>query len=154
MSIAANASSATTTRARIIQASSRWVEMDSDQSVIGIIDDDISMREALDGLISSFEFATSTYASALEFLKAAPPPGLACLVVDVKMPGMSGLDLQSALIEAGRQLPIIFVTSFTDASVRTRALAAGAQCVLGKPVDRDELMHQIDMALNGGPRAG
>ncbi len=127
--------------------------MDSEQLVIGIIDDDISMREALEGLISSFEFATSTYASALEFLQADPQPRLACLVVDVKMPGMSGLDLQAALIEAGRQLPIIFVTSFTEASVHARALAAGAQCVLGKPVDRDELIRQINLALNGGPQA-
>ena len=140
-------------KGRIIQASSRWVEMDSEQPLIGIIDDDLSMREALEGLISSFEFATATFASAHEFLEADPPPSLACLVLDVQMPGMNGLDLQAALIEARRAVPIIFVTSFDDASIRTRALAAGAQCVLGKLVYRDELIRHIKLALSGGTRA-
>ncbi len=128
--------------------------METDQSVVAIVDDDISMREAIEGLINSFDLATSTFASAHEFLRAEPPPNLACLVVDVQMPGMGGLDLQNVLIEAGRRFPIIFVTSFPDAPIRERALAAGALCVLGKPVDRDELMRHINIALDRATGAG
>ena len=116
------------------------------QSLVAVIDDDVSMREALAGLISSFGFRTVSFGSAGGLLesKDAPP---SCLVVDVQMPGMGGLELQSALAAADQHIPMIFVTSFPDDKTRARALAAGAAGFLGKPVDRDELLRHIHLAL-------
>lgn len=116
--------------------------------VIAVVDDDPSMREALQGLIGSFGFATVSFDSAKALLASQAVDELACLVMDIQMPGMSGLELQSELNAVDRSPPLIFVTSFPDDNVRARALASGAIGFLPKPVDRDELIGHIKTALD------
>jgi FixJ family two-component response regulator len=108
-----------------------------------VIDDDVSCREAIAGFVDALGYQTVTFASATMFLAANPPRDLLCLILDVQMPGMTGLELQARLAAAGDGVPIIFVTSLPDACVRARALAAGAVGLLSKPFDRDELEHHI-----------
>jgi FixJ family two-component response regulator len=118
--------------------------MTDSRATIGVIDDDISSREAIAGLIESLGFAVASFASAVEFLAANVVKQLACIVVDVQMPGMSGLDLQCALAKTADAAPIIFVTSHEDRELRARALDAGAVAFLGKPVAADELLAHIE----------
>jgi FixJ family two-component response regulator len=118
------------------------------QIAIGIIDDDVSFREALAGLVESFGFRAVSFASAHEFLLSGRPSDLGCLIVDVQMPGMSGLDLQSHLALSGQDAPIILVTSHPDSRVRSRALQAGAVGVLDKPFDPEDLLHHVRSALD------
>src|SRR5712675_217610 len=94
--------------------------------VIMIVDDDTSMRRAARRLIKSFGFAVETFASAEDFLTSGRLPQTACLVLDVQMPGLNGLELQSRLISEGHQVPIVFITAFNDDNARDQALRAGA----------------------------
>ena len=121
--------------------------MEANRNLVVVVDDDVSYREALEELISSFGLCATSFASAREFLNSEVSETAACLVVDVQMPGMDGLELQSALNEQHRTIPTIFVTSFADAATRTRAMAAGALSVLDKPVDHDVLIRQINGVL-------
>lgn len=115
--------------------------------VIFIVDDDPSIRLALENLLSSTGQQVETYAAAQDFLRDCPRNAAGCLVLDVQMPGLSGLDLQSELGHAGIHLPIIFLTGHGDIPTTVRAMKAGAVEFLTKPVSDSALLAAIDQAL-------
>jgi FixJ family two-component response regulator len=115
--------------------------------VIAIVDDDHALRNSLDDLIRSIGFRTLVFPSAEVFLSSNQARGAACLILDVRMPGMSGLDLQRQIIAANWQIPIIFVTSHANGEARASALYAGAVAFLYKPFREDELLNALDAAL-------
>jgi FixJ family two-component response regulator len=115
--------------------------------MISIVDDDKSVREAAKTLIVSLGYTTATFASAEEFLESGRLPDTACLITDVQMPGMSGVELQSHLTASGHGMPVIFVTGYPEESVRERALDAGAFGFLSKPFSEDSLIACLDRAL-------
>jgi FixJ family two-component response regulator len=119
----------------------------SDEPLIAIIDDDESVRVAMGGMVESFGYAPVTFESANDFLKSDKLPDASCLILDVQMPGMSGLELHSQLIASGRRIPTIFVTAFPDKRVRDRATRAGGVCFLSKPFGRNDLLGCIESAL-------
>ena len=118
--------------------------------VISIVDDDELSRDAISRLIRSLGYATAAFASAEEFLHSGRVSETACLVSDVQMPGMSGLELQDWLKARGPQLPIIFITAFPETEARRRALAGGALGFLDKPFSEETLMACLDQALPTG----
>jgi FixJ family two-component response regulator len=120
-----------------------------EHSIISIIEDDVSVREALGGLMKAFGFDAAVFSSAGEFLRSGRLDEMACLVVDVQMPGIGGIELQSRLLALGCRIPIIFITAFPDAATRTRAMQAGAVCFLAKPFGHAELLACIQAALEG-----
>lgn len=117
------------------------------KETIFIVDDDPSIRAALENLLSSIGQQVETYAAAQDFLRDFPRDAAGCLVLDVQMPGLSGLDLQSELSDAGIHLPIIFLTGHGDIPSSVRAMKAGAVEFLTKPVSDSELLAAIDQAL-------
>lgn len=121
----------------------------TDRTVVMIVDDDDSVRRAARRLIKSYGLAVDTFASADEFLASGRVNETACLVLDVQMPGMSGLELQSHLFAVGTDIPIIFITAFANEAARMRALEAGAYCYLVKPFEEDDLLNYIQRALQG-----
>jgi FixJ family two-component response regulator len=116
--------------------------------VISIIDDDESVRAATNRLVRSLGFVALTFACADEFLRSPRLNDTSCVIADVQMPGMSGIELQSALIASGKVIPIIFITAFPDERIRTRAMEAGAVGFLSKPFKGSILIQHIDDALN------
>jgi len=116
--------------------------------IIAIVDDDDSLRNSLNNLIRSVGFRAQGFPSAEGFLNAPELHDTACLILDVRMPGMSGLDLQSRLVAANSKIPIIFITSHGDGDARARALEAGAVDFLYKPFREEALLKAIDLALN------
>jgi FixJ family two-component response regulator len=122
--------------------------------VISIIDDDASVRAATERLVRSLGYSAFTFASADEFLRSPQVHASSCVIADVQMPGMSGVDLQSLLRAQGSHVPIIFITAFPEANVRARAMNGGAVCFLTKPFDGPTLIKYLDTALErhgGGP---
>jgi FixJ family two-component response regulator len=117
-------------------------------SVISVIDDDASVRAATNNLLSSHGYMVRTFASAEAFLQSAHPDDCSCVVADVQMPGMSGLDLLKYVRTRGNDVPFIFITAFLDESVRARALKVGAICFLAKPFAGPVLIGCIETALN------
>jgi FixJ family two-component response regulator len=117
-------------------------------SVIAVIDDDASVRTATNNLLSSHGYLVDTFASAEEFLQSARLNESACVVADVQMPTMSGLDLLAHMRNEGYAAPFIFITAFPEESVRARALKAGAICFLAKPFAGPALIKCIEGALN------
>ena len=117
--------------------------------VISIVDDDEAVRVATKDLVRSLGYATETFASAEEFLRSNRIDDTACLITDLQMPGMSGLELQKRLRARGCSLPIIFMTAFPEARARAQALAAGALGFLSKPVDDEALVAYLGDALSG-----
>jgi FixJ family two-component response regulator len=115
--------------------------------MISIVDDDESVRETLKGLVRSFGLKASAFASAEEFLESNRLQDTACLITDVQMQGMSGVDLQTLLLNQGHDMPIIFMTAFPEERIRIRALNAGAFGFLGKPFDEKSLIDCLDRAL-------
>ncbi len=116
-------------------------------SMVFVVDDDQSVREALSGLIRSVGLNVETYASAHEYLRRQPQQSPACLVLDVRMPGLSGLDLQRELAKQGREIPIIFVTAHGDIPMTVKAMKAGAAEFLSKPFRDQDLLDAIGQAL-------
>jgi FixJ family two-component response regulator len=116
-------------------------------SLIAIVDDDPAVREATKALGRSLGYGASTFASADEFLKSDQVHDTSCLIADVHMPVMSGIELQDWLIARGHCIPIIFITANPDENVRIRALKAGALGFLSKPFDDDHLLRHLDKAL-------
>lgn len=112
-----------------------------------VVDDDLSVREALSSLIRSVGLRVETYPSAAAFLEAERPPGVACLILDVRMPGLSGLELQSRMAQSGPAIPIIFITGHGDIPMAVRAIKAGAVEFLAKPFRDDDLLAAIRNAL-------
>jgi FixJ family two-component response regulator len=115
--------------------------------LIAIVDDDDALRTSLDNLLRSAGFRAQGFSSAEAFLRANHVHETACLILDVRMPGMNGLELQRQIMAANWQLPIIFMTSHADDEARARALAAGAVAFLYKPCREDDLLQAIDAAL-------
>jgi FixJ family two-component response regulator len=115
--------------------------------LIAIVDDDDALRNSLDNLLRSAGFRAQGFSSAEAFLRANHVHETACLILDVRMPGMNGLELQRQIMAANWQLPIIFITSHADDEARARALEAGAVAFLYKPCREDDLLHAIDAAL-------
>ena len=110
------------------------------QGIVFIVDDDPSVREALDSLLRSAGFKVETFASARGFLACARPEGPSCLVLDVRLPDLSGLDLQQRMMKTNREIPIVFITGHGDVPISVRAMKAGAVEFLLKPfLDRDLL---------------
>jgi FixJ family two-component response regulator len=115
--------------------------------VISIIDDDEAVREATEDFIQSLGYATNVFTSAEEYLQLGRIHGSACLISDVRMPGISGPELQDRLIADNDFTPIIFMTAFPDENVRNRLLRAGACAFLTKPCDDSLLIECLDRAL-------
>jgi len=115
--------------------------------LISIVDDDDSLRNSLDNLIRSFGFRAQGFSSAEAFLSSNQARGTACLILDVRMPGMNGLDLQRQMGVANWRIPIIFITSHADDDARAQALEAGAVDFLYKPFREEDLLNAIDAAL-------
>jgi FixJ family two-component response regulator len=128
------------------------------RNLISVIDDDESVRRTTSRLIESFGFRAAAFESAESFLSSGHLNDTSCLIVDVQMPGMNGLQLQSQLAAAGCNIPIIFITAFDDKESRRRAMQAGAVAFLGKPFNDEQLLESIRLALRelndepGGPR--
>ena len=114
---------------------------------MSIVDDDESVREATKGLVRSLGYLATTFASAEEFLSSDHLNRTSCLITDVQMPGLSGVDLQDRLVSTGREMPTIFVTAFPDAKSERQALRAGAIAYLRKPIEETHLLEHIDTAL-------
>ena len=121
--------------------------MSSVEAVVFVIDDDESVREALKSLIRSVGLNVEIFASAHEFLQSRRPDVPACLILDVRMPGLSGLDLQRELAEANIRIPIIFITGHGDIPMSVRAMKAGAVEFLTKPFRDQDLLDAIQQAL-------
>ena len=121
--------------------------------MVFVIDDDESIREALKSLIRSVGLSVQTFASAQEFLQSVRPDVPSCLILDVRMPGLSGLDLQRALTEANIHIPIIFITGHGDIPMSVRAMKAGAVEFLTKPFRDQDLLDAIQQALERDRRA-
>jgi FixJ family two-component response regulator len=123
----------------------------SETSLIAVVDDDEAVREAIMSLLRSVGLRAAVFASAEDFLSAGHLQDTACLVVDVRMPGMSGLELQGLLVTAHSAIPIIFITSHDDAEARARALSAGAVAYLDKPFSDETLLGAVQSALRSAP---
>jgi FixJ family two-component response regulator len=116
--------------------------------VITIVDDDESVRTAMRDMVESFGYTVGAFSSADEFLRSDRLHDTACLILDIQMPGMSGLDLHCQLVASGHRIPTMFVTAFPDTRVHDRALQTGAVCCLTKPFDRNDLLGCIRSALD------
>ena len=116
-------------------------------AIVYVVDDDPSVRKALSRLIGASGYDSAAYESAEAFLAADVIAETECLVLDVHLPGMSGLDLQAELVESGVKCPIVFITAFDEDRPRTEALAGGATEFLRKPIDSDRLITAIGKAI-------
>ena len=114
--------------------------------VISVVDDDASVRVGTENLLSSLGYTVHTFASAEEFLRAGLG-NTSCVITDMRMPGMSGIELQTLLLTQGHRAPFIFITAFSEETVRAQALSAGAICFLTKPFDKLTLIKCLDTAL-------
>ena len=115
--------------------------------VISIIDDDVSVRAAISRLVRSLGYIAHAFASADDFLKSQHVNDTWCVIADVQMPGMTGIEMQELLKVQGRCLPIIFITAFPEENIRARALKEGAVDFLSKPFDGTKLIECINSAL-------
>jgi FixJ family two-component response regulator len=115
--------------------------------VIAIVDDDQSVREALTSLVRSLGYATIAFECADDLLKSRYRRSMSCVIADVQMPGMSGLELHNRLVTSGNPIPTILITAFPDENARRRALQAGVTCYLSKPFSEDDLLAGIRSTL-------
>jgi FixJ family two-component response regulator len=116
-------------------------------SLISVVDDDESVRQALDGLLRSAGLRAVVFASAEAFLRSNARPSTVCLILDLRMPGMDGRELQQRLLDDGHRIPTIVVTAHGDDTSRAWALGAGAVAFMPKPFDGDALLATIKSAL-------
>jgi RNA polymerase sigma factor (sigma-70 family) len=121
--------------------------MKEEKPVIFVVDDDPSVRESTELLLKSIGFNVKTFVSAQDFLKANLQEDLGCLILDVRMPGMSGLDLQEKLISAKKPLSVIFITGHGTVPMSVRAMKAGAVDFLQKPFEEQDLLDAINRAI-------
>jgi RNA polymerase sigma factor (sigma-70 family) len=127
--------------------------MNQAEAQILVIDDDASFRRAIERLLASVGLPVITFASAQEFLQYELPAGPACLLLDVRMPGLSGLELQDLLASTGRQMPTIFLTGYGTIPMSVRAMKSGAMDFLQKPCDDQVLLEVISHALEQAQQA-
>jgi FixJ family two-component response regulator len=118
-----------------------------EEPIVFVVDDDPSVRTSTERLVRSAGFKVKTFGSAAEFLESPPPEGPACLVLDVRMPGQSGLDLQRQLSGSGEQIPIIFMTGHGDIPMSVRAMKAGAVEFLTKPYRKNDLLDAVRASI-------
>jgi FixJ family two-component response regulator len=116
-------------------------------AIVWVVDDDLSVREALEGLIRSAGLRVETFASAREFLARQRADLPSCLVLDVRLPGLSGLDLQKRMAEANQEIPIIFITGHGNVPAAVQAMKAGALEFLTKPFTDRDLLDAIEQAI-------
>ena len=126
--------------------------MNETDAMVFVVDDDGPMRESLKNLLRSVGLQVQLFASAQEFLRSKRPELPSCLVLDVRLPGLSGLDLQRRTADAGIEIPIIFITGHGDIPMSVRAMKAGAVEFLTKPFRDQELLDAIQQALEGDRR--
>jgi FixJ family two-component response regulator len=119
-------------------------------SVISVIDDDPSIRVATNNLLRSRGYVVHTFASAEEFLRSPRFNETSCVIADVQMSGMNGLDMLTDIRAKGRDIPFIFITAFPDENMRARAMKAGAVCFLAKPFPVPNLIKCLETALDAG----
>ena len=119
----------------------------TETTVISIVDDDESVREAIESLMKSVGYIAKVFPSAGDFLSSEDLDDTGCLILDVQMPGMSGLELQNRLVASKSRIPIIFISAHSDADARARALDAGAVGFLQKPFSEDALLNAINLSL-------
>jgi FixJ family two-component response regulator len=119
----------------------------TDVLLVSIVDDDPSVRKAIDRLCKSAGYRVELYDSSESFLNANVVDRTGCLILDVHLPGKSGLELQTELMAAGKHCPIAFITAVEDELARVRAIQKGAIAYLGKPLDVDRLLEVIEQAL-------
>ena len=122
------------------------------QPTVAVIDDDPEVREALQGLLHSVGLRAQAFGAVQEFLAEAGPGRFGCLVLDVRLPGRSGLDFLDDLTKANMQLPVIFISGYADVPMSVRAMKAGAFEFLTKPVRHQDLLDAIQLAI--GQRLG
>jgi FixJ family two-component response regulator len=118
--------------------------------LIVCVDDHAAVREAVEGLLVALGFTAEVFSSAEEFLQFGRPEYTSCLITDVKLGGMSGIELQNSLAASGYRIPVIVITAFPDDRTRMHALSAGAVGFLSKPVTKEELLTCIGSALKCG----
>lgn len=116
-------------------------------ALVFVVDDDASVRKSLARLLKAAGYEAETFASVRDFLARRPHDGPCCLVLDVRMPGLTGLDLQEALRAAGQRLSIVFITGYRDVPVSVKAMKGGAVDFLTKPVDEETLLGAIQQAV-------
>ncbi|HLZ10510.1 MAG TPA: response regulator [Chloroflexota bacterium] len=117
--------------------------------MVAVVDDDRSIRAATDSLLRSRGYAVCTFPSASEFLQSRELAETVCVITDVRMPAIDGIELQAMLRARGSSLPVIFVTAFPEESTRARAIRGGASGYLTKPFDAPTLMKCVEAALDG-----
>lgn len=122
--------------------------MANEACVIAIVDDEELVRTSLHRLLKMAGYTVADFTSAEEFLESGRPQDVRCLIADIRMPGMSGADLQSQLNAEGYQIPIIFITAHGDEKMRIRAMRAGAVAFLTKPFDNTVLLERVRACLN------
>ena len=119
-----------------------------DAPTVFVVDDDAGVRASIQGLLKSARLQCASFGTAEEFLRNKPPDGPSCLVLDVSLPGVNGLDLQRQLADAGVHIPIIFITGHGDIPMTVRAMKSGAVEFLTKPFDDQDLLNAIRQALD------
>jgi FixJ family two-component response regulator len=124
----------------------------ADIPLVAIVDDDKSIRNATSDLLKSAGFSSAVFQDAESFLAWPTRAGVACLVTDMRMPGMSGLELYEALVAAGQAIPTILITAHPEEHLQSRARAAGIRCCLSKPFAPDELLDCVGEALASSGR--
>lgn len=123
------------------------------QAIVHVVDDDAAMRKALCLLLESEGLRATTYASAEEFLEQVPETDGGCILLDVRMPGLSGLELQQYLNKKQISLPIIIMTGYADVSMAVQAMKGGAVDFIEKPFDNDHLLQQVRVCLQKSAQA-
>ena len=124
-----------------------------DNPLVAIVDDDESHRRATQSLLRAAGFSTAVFTDAESFLDSASRAVTVCLVTDMRMPGMSGLELHQVLVASGDGIPTVLITAYTDDATRLQALDAGIACFLGKPFAADDLLECIRGAIARGGRS-
>src|SRR5260370_26750564 len=120
----------------------------ADAATVFVVDDDASVRESIQGLLKSARLRCASFATAEEFLRNQPLDGPSCLVLDVSLPGVNGLEFQRQLADAGVRIPIIFITGHGDIPMSVKAMKSGAVEFLTKPFQDQELLDAIRQALH------
>jgi FixJ family two-component response regulator len=131
----------------VLVLAARWLV--SEDILISIVDDQASIREAVQALIQSYGYKVAIFSSAELFLRSEVVSETRCLIADLEMPGLNGLDLQNELKARGHQTPVIMITAYPDEKHRAEALDAGAVCFLTKPFDEKALIDCVTAAING-----
>ena len=122
-----------------------------ERPLIAILDDDKSIRDATENLLQAAGFSTATFPDAESFLDSARRRSAACVVTDMRMPGMTGLQMYQQLLARGERIPTVLITAYPEATLRTRAREAGIVCCLTKPFAPDELLECVNNALGPAP---